>query len=70
MPLCTMKATAKWGDSARRMLRSSAMWLTPSTPSTRNHTTMIGPNTLPTAAVPRFCTANRATRMATAMGMM
>ena len=30
---------------------------------------MIGPKTLPTAPVPRFCTAKSATRIPTAMGM-
>ena len=33
-----------------------------------NHTTMIGPNTLPMAPVPRLWMANRATRMPIEMG--
>ena len=37
--------------------------------STANHTTITGPNTLAMPAVPRDCTANRATRMTTETGI-
>ena len=33
-----------------------------------NHTTMTGPKTLPTASVPRRCTANKPTRITQANG--
>ena len=51
------------------MLGVSMMCETPSKASTANHTIMIGPNTLPIAPVPLLCTAKRATRMHSAMGM-
>ena len=35
--------------------------ISPATPMTRNHTTMIGPNTRPTLPVPLYWAANRAT---------
>ena len=34
----------------------------------KNHTTMIGPNTLPTLPVPLYCMANNATITATLIG--
>ena len=40
----------------------------PSTAITANHTTITGPNSRPTVPVPKRWMANRATRMATAMG--
>ena len=45
------------------------IWLRPSTPRVVNQTTMTGPNTRPTASVPRLCTANRPTRMTHATGI-
>ena len=40
----------------------------PRSANVANHTIMIGPNTLPTAPVPRLCTMNKHIKMATAIG--
>ncbi|MEY5060002.1 MAG: hypothetical protein RJA51_1749 [Actinomycetota bacterium] len=40
----------------------------PSSAIVANHTSITGPNTLPTAPVPRFCTMKRPVMMAMAMG--
>ena len=45
------------------------IWRSPSTPRTTNHTTITGPNTREIVSVPRFCTTNSATRIATDTGI-
>ena len=52
------------------MMRGSrTMPETPSTASTANHTSMTGPNSPPTTAVPRCCTRNSAISSASEKGM-
>src|ERR1700749_3559422 len=56
------------GEMARRIAGSRPTWTAPTTPSTKNHTAITGPNHRATAAVPNCCTANSATRMTSAIG--
>ena len=58
------------GLKAMSTLGSVAIQCTPGTAMIRNHTVMIGPKKLATLAVPRDCTANRTTRIATVRGTM
>ena len=48
---------------------SSIILERPSKASVANQTSMIGPNTLPTVPVPRFCTINNPSRITIAMGI-
>ena len=66
--LSTKNATAYVGDSARRMLGWRMISATPSADSTPNHTSMTGPNILPTTPVPNRCTTNTPVSSAKAMG--
>ena len=47
-----MNATAYVGDTALRMWGSRTTWIAPNTAIITNHTTMTGPNALPTRSVP------------------
>ena len=48
-----MKLSAHMGFKASRMLGICTMRQAPSRPMATNHTSMMGPNSLPTAPVPR-----------------
>ena len=60
--------TAWIGFSAISTRGASAIWVSPSTAITANHTSITGPNRCPTLSVPRFCTRNSSTNTATASG--
>ena len=63
------KCTMCIGFTAARTPGCCTICPNPSTPSTLNHTTITGPNTLPIAPVPRRCTMNSANRMTQVSGM-
>ena len=48
---------------------SSMIFDRPRSASVANHATMIGPNTLPTVPVPRFCTINNPSKITMAIGI-
>lgn len=64
----TKKPSAYVGDSARRISGCPAMPRTPNAPTAVNHRIITGPNTRPTAAVPRRCARNSSTRMPAVSG--
>ena len=51
--------------NAQKISGASLMCSTPSAAITANHTSMTGPNSAPTRAVPRDCTMKSAMRMTT-----
>ncbi len=57
------------GLTAARTPGRCRMPPTPSTAMVANQTSMTGPNALPMRAVPRLCTANKASSTTTAIGM-
>ena len=65
-----MKLTAYQGLSAFKITGLVAMCITPSSASTANHTSVIGPKNLPMPAVPRFCTKNRRNSTISVSGTM
>ena len=62
------KFAAHHGLTACSTSGSCRIFITPSTASARNHTTITGPNTLPTRAVPKRWVANSATSTSTVIG--
>ena len=65
----TSSAMPCQGSSARSTAGCCAMFHRPSSASTANHTSMIGPNSPPIAAVPRVCTRNRPVSSASEIGI-
>ncbi|MOA22045.1 hypothetical protein D3C78_1425740 [compost metagenome] len=63
-----MKPTAWWGLTAARISGWSRICHTPSRARQENHSSVIGPKNLPMPAVPRFCTANRASSTSSVKG--
>ena len=51
------------GLSARTMLMSASMFITPMAPKNKNQSVMTGPKALPMVEVPAFCKAKRVQRM-------
>src|SRR5688572_16009855 len=62
------KSMAYSGSSARSTKGSCAMFQMPEAPSARNHSRHTGPNSRPTWAVPRLCSANRPSSTPTVSG--
>ncbi|MCY1510442.1 hypothetical protein D9M68_448190 [compost metagenome] len=65
----TRKPTARRGSSAASTCGCCSTCHSPATPSTRNHSSITGPNILPTTPVPFFCTMNSPTRIASVIGI-
>src|SRR5690242_11765 len=68
VPWVMKNCTAYQGLSAYSTPGAWMMFHTPITPRLRNHSTMIGPNTAPTLAVPWRCIQNRPSSTATVSG--
>jgi hypothetical protein len=68
-PRACRKARPLSGLSAARMAGWRTISRNPKNASTANHTTITGPNSLPTTAVPWRCTANRPMSTATEIGI-
>ena len=67
-PRSARNSTARNGCSAARMAGCSMICQMPVTASVPNHSTMTGPNILPTTPVPKRCTRNNATSTSSASG--
>ena len=68
VPWVMKNCTAYHGFSAHSTPGAWMMFHTPITPSARNHSTITGPNTAPTLAVPWRCSQNRPSSTTTVSG--
>ena len=68
-PCEATKPTACTGLRALKIAGRSPACRSPSSASTTNQTSVTGPNSTETLAVPRLCTQNSATMIATVIGM-
>ena len=66
---CVSKKPMAWeGSSAASTCGFCSTCHSPATPITVNHSSITGPKTRPMTLVPRYCTANSTTRIASVIG--